>query len=101
TRHHGPGGRLLGDRLHGGEVGVDALVETAQEGDRLQVLAPAVLVGDPLAGRARVVEINHGGDGVDAQAVGVVAVEPEAGGAGEEAPHLAAAVVENVALPVG
>jgi len=58
-------------------------------------------VRDPFAGLAGVVEVEHGGDGVHAQAVGVVAVQPEHPRGEQEAAHLVAAVVEDEALPVG
>ena len=60
-----------------------------------------MLVGDPLAVPARVVEVEHRRDGVDAQAVDVVAVEPEHGARHQERAHLVAAVVEDAALPLG
>src|SRR5438093_1450474 len=79
---------------------VDLDVEPAQEVDRFEVLAPTELVGDPLSLLARVVEIQHRGDPVDSQGVGVVAVEPGQSAAHQEASHLVAAVVENRAAPV-
>ena len=100
-RHHRPGGRLLGDGLHVGEVGVDGLVELLQEAEGLEVLVAAVLVRDPLARLAGVVEVEHRGHGVDPEPVDVVAVEPEVGARQQEAPHLVAAVVEDRAVPVG
>jgi len=42
-----------------------------------EVLAPAMYVRDPPPALAGVVEVEHGRDGVHAQAVGVVAVQPE------------------------
>jgi hypothetical protein len=50
---------------------------------------------------ARVVEIEHGGDRVHAQAVDVIFVEPEHGARHQEAAHFRAAVIEDVRLPVG
>ena len=50
---------------------------------------------------ARVVEIEHGGDGVHAQSVDVIFVEPEHGARHQEAAHFGASVVEDVSLPVG
>ena len=67
------------------------LVESFEEVDCLEVLVAAELVGDPLAGLARIVEIEHRGDGVDPQAVEVVDVEPEERVAEEEVSHLRAA----------
>ena len=79
----------------------DRLVELAHEVDRLEVLAAAVLVGDPLAVLARVVEVQHRGDGVDPQPVDVVAVEPAHRARHQERAHLVAAVVEDRRVPVG
>ena len=79
---------------------IDLLVQPAQERDGLEVLASAVDVGDPLALLAGVVEVEHGGHRIDAQAVGVVDVEPVLGAAQQEASHLVAAVVEDEAVPV-
>ena len=80
---------------------VGLLIEAAEEVDGVEVLASAEFVGNPFAFLARVVEIEHGGDGVHAQAVDVVFVEPEHGARHEEAAHLGAAVVEDVRFPVG
>ena len=99
-RHSGEGGRLLGDHLDVGVVGVDAGVELAQEVDGLEVLPAPDGVGQPLALLARVVEVDHGRHGVDPQAVGVVGGKPVLGRGGEEAAHLVAPVVEDEALPV-
>jgi len=52
------------------------LVEAAQERDRLEVLPAAMLVRNPLPLLARVVEIEHRRDRIDAQSVGVVLAEP-------------------------
>ena len=100
-RHAGPGGGLL-------RVGLDARlaaehlgVQPLQEADGLEVLAAAMHVGDPFAGLAGVVEVEHGRDGVHAQAVGVVAVQPEHPRREQEAAHLVASVVEDEALPIG
>ena len=98
---HGPGGRFFGDRLDVGEGPVGHFVEAPDEAQGLEVLAAAVAVGDPLPRLAGIVEVEHGGHGVDPQAVGVVAVEPEHGAADEELADLVAAVVEDGALPVG
>ena len=41
-----------------------------------QVLIAAVLVGQPLTGFARIVEVQHGGDRIHAQPVEVVTLQP-------------------------
>ena len=100
-RHHRPRGRLLGVGLDPGVVAVGHLVERAEQLDRLEVLAPAVLVRDPLALAAAVVEVEHRRDPVDPEAVGVELLEPQRRARQEEALHLVAAVVEDRAGPVG
>lgn len=62
---------------------------------------PAVLVRQPLALAARVVEVEHARHGVDPQAVDVELLEPVHGVRDEEVAHLAAAEVEDVGAPVG
>ena len=57
-------------------------------------------VGQPLAFRARVVQVEHARDGVDAQAVDVELLEPVEGVGDEKVAHLAAAEVEDVGAPV-
>ena len=76
-------------------------VDLLEEGHRLEVLAPAVDVGDPLARLARVVEVEHRGHGVDPQPVGVHLLEPEQGVGQQEALDLEPAVVEHERAPVG
>ena len=64
---------------------VGFLVEAAEEVDGFEIFASAEFVGNPLALLARIVEIEHGGDGVHAQAVDVIFVEPEHGARHQEA----------------
>ena len=48
TRHLRPGSGLFGDGHHARKLGVGEVIELADELDGFQVLAPAVLVGNPL-----------------------------------------------------
>ena len=80
---------------------VGFLVEPAQEVDGFEIFASAEFVGDPLAFLARIIEIEHGSDGIHAQAVDVVLVEPEHRARHQEAADFIAAIVEDVRLPVG
>ena len=100
-RHHGPRGGFLGEGRNIRKIGVHAAVQLVQQRDRPEVLAPAVLVRDPLAVVARVVAVEHRSDCVDAYAVRVVPVEPEVRARQQEAAYLVAVVVEDQALPVG
>ena len=99
-RHARPRGRLLGGRDDPGLAAVHDLVELLEERDRVQVLAPAELVGDPLALAPRVVEVEHRGHGVDPDAVDVVLAQPEQGVGDEEVADLVAPEVEHQRAPV-
>ncbi len=100
-RHAAPRRRLLGDGEDAGDVAVQHRVHLPQEVDGLEVLPPAVAVGDPLALLAGVVEVEHRGHGVDPQAVDVHLLQPVAGAGDEEVAHLVAPEVEDVGAPVG
>ena len=75
-------------------------VEAPQELDGFEVLAAAVLVGDPAALGPAVVEVEHRGDGIDAQAIDAIAVEPEQRIGDEEVDDLGAPVVVDQGAPV-
>jgi hypothetical protein len=62
-----PGGGFLGDGDDAGMFGVDDVIEMTEEIDGFEVFASAELVGNPLALLAAVVEVEHGGDGIDAK----------------------------------
>ena len=96
-----PGGGLLGHRYRSRVLAVGDGVEVLQEPDRVQVLVAAVLVGLPLPFLAGVVQVEHGGDGVDAQAVDVELLQPVQGVGDQEVAHLVAAEVEHQRTPVG
>ena len=101
TRDARPRGRLLRDRDDAGLAVVQHLVQLLQERDGLEILAPAERVRHPLARLAGVVEIEHRGDGVDAQPVGVELAHPVERVREQEVPHLVPAEVEDERAPVG
>ena len=92
---------LLGDREDPRLAVVEHLVQLAQEGDGLEVLAAAEGVRHPLARLARVVEVEHRRDRVDAEAVGVELAHPVERVREQEVPHLVPAEVEDERPPVG
>ncbi len=96
-----PRRRLLGRADDARLVAMQDLVELLEEGDRLEVLAPAELVGHPLARLARVVEVEHRGDGVHADPVGMELARPEQRVGEQEVLDLVAPVVEDERAPVG
>ncbi len=95
-----PGGGFLGDHQGTRCFFMDHLVEMTQEGDGLQVLAAAMDVGDPLALLARIVAVEHGGHGVDPQAIDMEMLQPVHGRGQHEAMHLMAPQVVNVGIPI-
>ena len=76
-------------------------IEAPQKFDRLQVFTSTVLIGNPFAFLARIVQVEHGGNRVDPQSIHVILVEPEHGAAHQEAAYLVPPVVEDVSLPIG
>ena len=101
ARDHRPSGALFGNRLHLGEILVDFAIELAQENNRINVLITAILIRNPLALFARIVEVEHARHSVYPQPINVVLIEPTEGRADQEAPHLVAPIVKDVAAPVG
>ncbi|MNR43571.1 hypothetical protein D3C85_1622060 [compost metagenome] len=80
---------------------VDRGVDLLKEGDGLEVLPSAKPVRLPLPFLAGVVEVEHRGDGVHAQAVDVEFVEPVQRVGDKEVADLAASEVEDQRSPVG
>ena len=97
----GKGGRLFGDGDCARKAAVNELVGLLEEGDRLAVLLASVGVGKPLALPPRIVEVEHRGDGVDAQPVDMEAIDPIEGVAIEEVGDLVPAEVVDRRIPVG
>ena len=60
----------------------------------------AVLVGNPFAGFARVVQVKHGSHAIHAQAVHVILLQPEEGAAQQETADFVAAIIEDGAGPL-
>src|SRR5215471_16904629 len=75
-------------------------VETAEEVDRLQILIPAVAIGNPLAGLSGIVEIQHRCDSIDAQSVDVILLQPKECVGDQELPDFIASEVEDQGAPV-
>src|SRR5438067_1816045 len=77
------------------------LVHSAQKRDRVEVLAPAERVRDPLPRVAAVVEVKHRGDRIDPDAVDVEFAQPVERARQQEIRDLAAAVIVDQRVPVG
>src|SRR4051794_7117461 len=95
TGDAGEGRGLLRRRHRARMLAMRQAVQLLQETDRLEVLAPAVLIRDPLSRLARVIEVEHRRDGVHAEAVDVVLLEPEQRVRQQEIADLVAPVIED------
>ena len=76
------------------------LIQPAQEGRRLEIFIAAVHIGNPFTRLAAVVEIEHRGDGIDAQTVDMELLQPIERAAEQKIRHLAPAVIVNQRIPV-
>ena len=99
--HLRPRGALFGDHHRRRHIVDDRRVELPKEVDGVEVLAAAESVRDPPTGPARVVEVQHAGNCIDAQAVDVELVQPVQRVGNQEVAHLVTAVVEDQRAPVG
>ena len=100
-RHHGEGGAFLRDHHNAAEVMIDSLVQAAEEVDAVQILPPAVAVGQVLSRFLAEVIVDDAADRVHPQAVGVIPVHPETGVGEQKAAHLAPGKVEQLGAPLG
>ena len=98
--HAGKGGGLFGNHQSTRPLHADLVVQAAQKFHRLQVFAPAVAVGYPLAGATAVVAVKHGRHGIDPQAVDTKTLQPIEGVADQKVAHLGAAEVVDQRVPV-
>ena len=83
-----------------GILAQDGSIQLLQESDGFQVFLTALAVLLPLAVLAVVVQIQHAGHGVYAQAVDVIFVHPEHGAGDQEAFNFLHAVVEDHGAPL-
>ena len=79
---------------------MDDLVELLEEAHCLKVLVSSILIGDPLTGLSRVIEVHHGGDRIHAQTVDMILVQPEHRAGKQEGPDFVASEIVNQSAPV-
>ena len=85
-RHARPGGRFLGDHHRAGAaLARRRVLRCRRKATASRFSAPAMDIGDPFAGLAAVVAIEHRGHGIDAQPVDVKVLEPVQRARDEEA----------------
>ncbi len=76
------------------------LIEAAQEIDSLQILVAAVDVRNPLAGFARVIQIQHGRHRIHPQPVNMIRFQPKQGVRDEEGPDFIPPIIEDQRAPL-
>ena len=75
-------------------------VQLFQKIDRFQILTATEFIGYPLPFLARIIEVEHGGHGVDAHAVHMKLLEPIQSVGEQEIAHLVAAIIIDEGAPV-
>ena len=100
ARNAGPGGGFFGNGENAGKPFVGDRVHGLEELDSVEIFATSEAIGNPFAGFAGVVEVKHGSDGVHAEAVNVVLVEPEKGVGEEIVANFVATVIIDESAPV-
>ena len=79
---------------------MDQDIQVFQQRDGSDVFMPAELIGNPFSFFPSIIEIEHRGDGIHAQAVDMVAIQPKEPAVQKEVPDLDAIVIEDAAVPV-
>ena len=100
TRDGRPSRRLFGDHQGARVLLVRDGIELADEIHRLEVFVAAVFVRDPFTGIARVIQIQHGSDGIHAQPVEMELVQPIERARQEEVLDLVAAKIKDQGSPI-
>ena len=96
----GESSAFFGDRGNAALFVLQDGVGALQEVDGFEVFAPAVAVRDPFTFFARVVAVDHGGDGVHTQTIHTIVFDPVEGVAGQEVAHFVAAKIVDEGVPV-
>ncbi len=100
TRNGRPSGTLFRNRHHVGEPFEHNLVETFEEIDGVEIFPATMPVWHPLTGFPRVIEVQHGGDRIDAKSVDMKLFNPVQSVRDQKVAHLISAVVEDERSPV-
>ena len=99
-RYHRPGRQFLRRRGRVGKAREHLRIDAPEQVDGVEVLPAAIFVRDPAALRPAVIEIDHRSDGIDAQPVDAIAVEPEQTVGEEEIGDLGAPVIVDQRVPI-
>ena len=80
--------------------GINEFIDPLQKGHGIAIVIAAIAVGQPFAGFARIIEVEHRGDGIDAKPIDVVAIEPEQRIGREKRRDFAAAKIIDRRIPI-
>src|ERR1700675_1857969 len=72
-----PRGGFLGDSENAGEALEGDLIYLLQEIDCVHIFPAAKFIGNPFAGLPGIIQVNHGGDGVNAESIDVIFIKPK------------------------
>src|SRR6202030_3117012 len=76
TAYRGPRGGFFGDHQNAGMMCVDPLIEHPDERNSVEIFAAAIDIGNPLTGVTRVIQVEHRGNRVNANTIGMKLGEP-------------------------
>ncbi len=79
---------------------MDQDIQIFQQRDGSDIFVPAELIGNPLSLFPAVIEIQHRRDGIHAQAIDMVPVQPKERAIQQEVPNLDSIVIEDAAMPI-
>ena len=96
----GPGRGLFGNHQCARHFAGNHIVEMAQKLDGFEVFPPAMTVGHPFPGLARIIAVQHRGHCIHAQPVDMEMLEPMQRRSQHKAMYLGAAQVVNQGIPV-
>ena len=76
------------------------LIKFLDEVNGRQILVPTILVRNPFAGIARIIQVEHGGHRIHPQPVQMIFFQPEQGIGQEKIADLVASVVKDQRSPI-
>jgi len=96
----GPGSRLFRNHQGAWKLFVRDGVQVTQKIDSFQVFSATVFIWNPVTGFARVIQVEHGGDGIHPQAIQMKLLKPVDGAGEQEIAYLFTPVIEDQCSPV-
>ena len=98
--HAGKGRRFFSNRHNSRHLPIADGVGALQRGNHLVILTPAVFIGNPLAGGAAKISVQHRGHGIDPHAINVVFFQPIQRIRDQVIRHLDPAIIIDQRVPI-